>query len=498
MRDSRRGLGQGSSTVCAGDPLPNRTTDLPGSEVVKRALVCTIVRDDTPNLRPLKGESNSSDLESASGLPTQITMALDQFRLLTNVCLREAISTGKTALGSLNRFAVARAAELRLNAGTGRVAASIAVSLAKAHRTRLRHGIRTTVPFVRKPFLRLPDGAFHLDPNTGKVRFSLRRCEWVSFRIQLSGHHRTVLGDPRHSLKQLHVAQERAVLFYSKMVPKEYNPTCAVSLDTNESSLDGVFIRSARSYFVRILFPEIRRIQHAHFEKRRLFQSKKANDRRVKRRLLFEEGRRERCRVNSRLHNISRSLVRSLVKDRAALILENLEHLESRTNGSRRAPRLRRRLSSWPSRELHRMIIYKARESGVPIYRINPYLSSKTCPKCGGVSLPRSRAGPRFDCDRCGWSCDRQLNAGINLGKTALRIYTTLGGLRLDPDALSEDAVKFLYPACKFRPSKNRVDGGGGGLSEPCRSVSGGSNLSPKPFHSSHGRIRGSRPRNPS
>jgi hypothetical protein len=41
---------------------------------------------------------------------------------------------------------------------------------------------------------------------------------------------------------------------------------------------------------------------------------------------------------------------------------------------------------------------------------------------------------------------DRQLNAGLNVGRTALREIAELGGLRLDLDALSEDAMRPHYP----------------------------------------------------
>jgi hypothetical protein len=41
---------------------------------------------------------------------------------------------------------------------------------------------------------------------------------------------------------------------------------------------------------------------------------------------------------------------------------------------------------------------------------------------------------------------DRQLNAGVNIGRTALRSSAELGGLRLDLDALSRDARRPRYP----------------------------------------------------
>jgi transposase len=51
-----------------------------------------------------------------------------------------------------------------------------------------------------------------------------------------------------------------------------------------------------------------------------------------------------------------------------------------------------------------------------------------------------------FDCAHCGWSKDRQRNAGENLARTVLRETAELGGLRLGLDALSKDVVRPLFP----------------------------------------------------
>ncbi len=77
--------------------------------------------------------------------------------------------------------------------------------------------------------------------------------------------------------------------------------------------------------------------------------------------------------------------------------------------------------------------------------------------------------GTRFDCGKCGWSLDRQLNAGLNLGLTVLRRTAGLGGLRLDPDALSEDAVRPLYGSGndRFARVERREREGLGGNGKP-------------------------------
>jgi IS605 OrfB family transposase len=224
------------------------------------------------------------------------------------------------------------------------------------------------------------------------------------------------------------------VLILEKEAPEPYAPTSLIAPDTNESSLDGVRVDGDGGHLVRVTFPELREIQARHFSRRRFLGRKKAHDRRVARQLLKREGGRERHRIRSRLHNLTRQLVERAARDHAALALEDLRGLPI---PHRRSRSTRRRLSSWPRAELHRQLSYKAAERGVPIYWVNPYRSSRTFPRCGAVFEHRNRVGPRFDCGQCDWSMDRQLNAGVNLGATVLREHAELGGSDLPPTPFS-------------------------------------------------------------
>jgi len=63
---------------------------------------------------------------------------MDEFRLLVNLCLREALSTRVTSRRALSRFAADRALEAQVTGSIGLAAADIARSLASGHRRRLR------------------------------------------------------------------------------------------------------------------------------------------------------------------------------------------------------------------------------------------------------------------------------------------------------------------------------------------------------------------------
>ncbi len=388
------------------------------------------------------------------------------YRLLTNATLRHLLETGKTSRGSGSRFARNWALVNHMTGQHAVVAAEIAVSLARSHRTRLRKGIPSELPYLRKRFLRTSPTTFHFDIDTGRVRVSLRSGEWCSCFVHVAPYHRERLREPGVRIKQLQVSEDRVALFLERPAPEPYRPTSLVALDTNERSMDGVVVTSSGTEATRVEYSDIPQIQTVHFLRRRRLARKKAHDRRVARRLLRKEGTRERHRVRSRLHVLSRRFIEILERHHAALALEDLSRVPSprrRGPGARgrwRGPQLRRRLSSWPRRELHRQLAYKAQDHGVPIYWVNPYRTSMTCPRCGDVRRPRSRVGPMFTCDTCGWTLDRQLNAGVNVGRTALRDLAELEGLRLDLDGLSEDARRPRYP---FEASTGHGRSGGKG-----------------------------------
>ena len=105
---------------------------------------------------------------------------------------------------------------------------------------------------------------------------------------------------------------------------------------------------------------------------------------------------------------------------------------------------MNRRLSSWPRREIHRQIEYKAALAGVPVIKVNPAWTSKTCPVCG--ARRRDRVGKVFVCLMCDWEMDRQINAGMNILKTALASNEALArAVRFQPGALRHDVVSPLY-----------------------------------------------------
>lgn len=374
-------------------------------------------------------------------LPRPVLGLLAEFRLIVNQSIRIALR------GDLrSRFRLTRAAYAILSVEHNIYkqyipsAFEVALGVLKVYRRRVRKGKPTERPYVRRPFLKAENQSYRLDRETGRLRIPIRGRERVQLTLPLSEWHRSFLSDPSWALGSLTVTPERIIVTMRKEPPAPYVPAAAIALDTNEDSLDGVDAAGTGAHLVTIPFGGVREVQATHFRRRRRLTKKKTRDRRVKRRLLGREGRREHDRVKQRLHRVSRALVAAAREAKAAVILEDL----TLPGAGGRCRRTNRRLSSWPRGELHRQIEYKAALAGVPVIKVNPAWTSKTCPVCG--ARRRDRVGQDFVCLMCDWEMDRQHNAACNILQSALASNEALArAVRFQPGALRHDVVSPLY-----------------------------------------------------
>jgi len=377
-----------------------------------------------------------------------------EFRLIVNKSIRIALQGD---LRSRTRLARVAYAELSRDHAIHKQyipsAFEVALGCLKARRRRLRKGKAASQPYMRRPMLTAENQSYRLDRDTGRLRIPIRGTEGVQLHLPLSDWHRSFLGDPSWELGSLTLVPGKVLLVVRKESPLAYEPTSAIALDTNEDSLDGVAADGNGGRLLTLRFGGLREVQATHFRRRRRLARKKAHDRRVQRKLLDREGRRERNRVKQRLHSVSKGLVQAAKASRSAIVLGDL----TLHGAGGRSRRTNRRLSSWPRREVHRQIEYKAALEGVPIIKVNPAWTSKTCPVCG--ARRRDRVGKDFVCLVCDWEMDRQHNAGLNILKTALASNEALArAVRFRPGALRDDVV---IPLC------DPLRGGGGAREEP-------------------------------
>jgi putative transposase len=112
------------------------------------------------------------------------------------------------------------------------------------------------------------------------------------------------------------------------------------------------------------------------------------------------------------LHQVSSWLVQHC----STVVLEDLF-----VAGMVRNHHLAKSISDAGMGELRRQVTYKAEWYGVELIIADRfYASSKTCSGCGQVKEALLLSERAYDCEHCGLSIDRDLNAAINLAKLGL------------------------------------------------------------------------------
>jgi IS605 OrfB family transposase len=106
------------------------------------------------------------------------------------------------------------------------------------------------------------------------------------------------------------------------------------------------------------------------------------------------------------------------------IVLESLGQLDSGdTSGT-----VAWSISSWARGELLDCVEYKAELLGIDVETVNPWGTSRYCPRCGGrgrtVIAPddhtECRHGGHFHCPECGYECDRDVVGALNVGRKHL------------------------------------------------------------------------------
>jgi putative transposase len=388
-----------------------------------------------------------------SDLPSDAKFLLEDFRLAVNNAIRAGLQARVTSRNALVKIAYKdfREQHPRMYAQHLVSAFEVAGSALKNHRRRVRKGVTGRIPYVKRLMMKAENQAYKLDRKSGIVDLPIRAGCHVDLRLVVSQYHRKYLDDMALTLGSLTVLSNRVIVAFRKDAPKPFVPESVLSLDTNERSLDGVFVEGDVAKAIKAEFPEVAIIQQRHHDKRKRLQKKKAHDRRTSRNLCRKEGTREHHRIDYRLHQVANSVLKFAEERKSAIVLEDLKGFKSK-----RSKELNRRLSIWPRRKLHQIIEYKAQWKGVPVVKVDPRNSSRTCPVCGRTQ--DSRMGAEFACE-CGWHLDRHINASLNLLQTAIS-KGMAGGLRFNPGAFQHDVMMILYePAMAARSEPNGTSG---------------------------------------
>jgi putative transposase len=379
-----------------------------------------------------------------SDLPPDAMLLLEDFRLAVNSAIRAGLQARVTSRNALSKLVYKSFREEHPRMYAQHLVSSfeVAAGTLRNHRRRVSRGIAASIPYVKRLMMKAENQAYELDRKNGVIDLPIRAGCHVKLVLVASQYHRRYLDDTTLTLGSLTLLPDRVIIAFRKEAPKAYTPKSAVSLDTNERSLDGVFVKGDNAVALKADYRDVSIIQERHHDRRKRHQKKKAHDRRTARSLCQREGRREHRRIEYRLHNVANAVLSFAEQKRSAVVIEDLKGFKLSSGKG-----MNRRLSLWPRRKLHQIIEYKAAWRGIPVIKVDPRYSSRKCPICGRIQ--DSRMGTEFRCD-CGWHLDRHINASLNLLQTAIsKGLEVAGGLRFDPGAFQHDVMMILYDPVK-------------------------------------------------
>lgn len=125
-------------------------------------------------------------------------------------------------------------------------------------------------------------------------------------------------------------------------------------------------------------------------------------------------GQKESRIVKHRIHEISKEIVETAVKNQAVIVLGDVKEVGGDTGKGKRMNRI---ANNWAVGKLRRFIQYKAQEKGIPVILVDEAYTSQTCHRCKEVENTKRPSQGRFKCENCGLD---HYNADVNAAKNIL------------------------------------------------------------------------------
>ncbi|HVH15535.1 MAG TPA: transposase [Candidatus Angelobacter sp.] len=362
----------------------------------------------------------------------EILRLLETFRCMVNETLQTGLSYGACSLKRLSCLSYRRLRRYDSPSCYKLCAISRAAGILSARKKSLRRGIRTRDPYSLKPVLTAYQG-FKVQDGELRIPVGQRRFQV----IRLTNHTASVLSDKSLRVRSFTLTGSFLSLCISKEV-REVGCTGTVGVDRNLRNLTvGNEYRTVQYDLSKSV-----RIAETTAE---IVGSFKRNDVRVRRVIASKYGQRRRERTLRLLHNVTRQIVTRALREKQAIVLENIEgirRLYRRGNGQ--GSMYRRRMNGWRFSEAQRQLEYKARWVGLPVIRLSRRETrgtSVTCPQCGERLQEDKRLWRKLWCRKCRVMMDRDVVASLNLSRRG-RLRFDRSRVRTGPEGGAVEAVK--------------------------------------------------------
>ena len=206
-------------------------------------------------------------------------------------------------------------------------------------------------------------------------------------------------------INQIELGQEFAYISVSYSEPKTYRPECLIGVDRNSTK----HVLACANLKTGKVIKLGKSCSHIH---KKYSQIRKKLQKKSKLKKLKSIKNREQRIIKNINHQISRKLVNEIYEVKGGLVLEDLK-------GIRQTAKCRRKqrysLNSWSFYQLEKMIEYKAKKLGIPIFYVAPEYTSQRCSYCGHIEKANRKTTSLFQCKYCGKVENADVNAGFNI-----------------------------------------------------------------------------------
>ena len=252
---------------------------------------------------------------------------------------------------------------------------------------------RRRKPVVKRKFVRVKETLYRFRDE--KIVITIRpRQLYLEFNLSEAWFKNRVKGC---DLGELILKEDELVITFRKPV----NPTNTrkkIAWDLNLLSMDGFCDKG----WIRVDLKPLYTLHITYENLKRKIQRLNKTKPKTAKRLMQKYSQRYGNRVKDFLHKLTTKLANEF-KDYE----HGFENLEKQGMFTKRKTH-NRVISKQNWKQIIQLMSYKAN-----IRLLNPYNSTKTCPRCGGRM--KHRKGQVLECKRCGLRINRQLNASINL-----------------------------------------------------------------------------------
>ena len=248
-------------------------------------------------------------------------------------------------------------------------------------------------PVVKRKFVRVKETLYRF--RESKIIITIKpRQFYLEFDLSKTWFRKRVEGC---DLGELILKENELIITFKK--PVDNTPSKKkIAWDLNLLSMDGFCDKG----WTRVDLKPLYTLHITYENLRRKIQSLSKTKPKTAKRLMQKYSKRYRNRVKDFLHKLTTKIANEF-KDYE----HGFENLEKQGMFTKRKTH-NRVISKQNWKQIIQLMSYKAN-----IRLLNPYNSTKTCPRCGGRM--KRRKGQVLECNKCKLVINRQLNASINL-----------------------------------------------------------------------------------